>query len=515
MSFFKPLLCLISAFIITAAAGFAAFAAESDLDTSYTPSVTIASGGLTIFSVVAQTDGKSVIGGTFTSVNGQPRTRIARLNADGTLDGTFSSTLAPNGTIFDMKIQSDGKIIAVGNFTTVNGTAHLRIVRINTDGTVDATFNSAVGADNQVLCIALQSDGKILIGGDFLNFGATAQKYIARLNTDGTLDTTFVPANIVPATASGVVYVIAPLPDGTIYFGGGFSSVGGSARNFIARLTATGANDAAFNPGTGPNSFINSILPLPSGQVMVGGSFNAWGAANRLGVVRLSSTGTLDGTFNANLLNGSANVYNILPQAGGKFLLAGSLTALSSNGAGSGFRRGIIRVDATGAADAAFNVNVGTNGTINSTAIQPDGKILVGGQYLSYNGIAQAPYARLNGAPATAAGVTVSGRVSVYGGRGLSGAYVSIRDQQGNERLAMTGTRGMFRFDDVESGPIYVIAVRSRRFQFEPKIVSVTDDLANVDFVWSASSEKDERIKTRETIARPASDSKIVLIKPR
>jgi uncharacterized delta-60 repeat protein len=486
-------------FVIWASA-ISASGAESDLDAAYTPTVTPPASSAVVYAVATQPDGKSVIGGTFTLVNGQARTNIARLNLDGTLDAAFSPTLAPNGGVFDIAIQPDGKIVAVGNFTSVNGTSRLRIVRLNADGTQDAGFNSTAGVDNQILGVALQTDGKILIVGDFLNFGAAPRNYVARLDSDGTLDATFTPAAIVSNTASGTVRAVTPLADGTIYIGGGFSSVGGVSRNNIARLTSTGSNDATFAPGTAANGFVETVLPIAGGQIMVGGSFTTFAGNSRAGVVRLNSAGTVDLTFVPTALFtnlGTNIVHSILPQAGGKFLVAGTITALNSDGAGSGFRRGIIRMNSNGSSDTAFNVNVGTNGTINDVAIQPDGKIIIAGQFLSYNGVNQAPLARLLGTPVTAAGVTISGRVLTVDGRGLKSARVILTDRAGVTLTAATGARGAYRFEDVESGQTYTLSVASRRYEYDTRFLTLTDNLTGLDFVPAGMRSRSPVVRVR------------------
>ena len=113
-----------------------------------------------------------------------------------TLDLTFNPTdigigNGANGIIRTTSIQSNGKIIIGGDFTSFIGTSRNYIARLNTDGTLDSTFNPGTGTNGIIYSSSIQSDGKIIIGGDFTSFNGTERYHIARLNTDGTLDTNF------------------------------------------------------------------------------------------------------------------------------------------------------------------------------------------------------------------------------------------------------------------------------------------------------------------------------------
>jgi uncharacterized delta-60 repeat protein len=119
-----------------------------------------------------QPDGKVLINGR------------TRLNADGSLDGGFNSGAGANGTILSVALQPNGKVLIGGSFTTFNGTNRVHIARLNANGSLDTTFNPGTGADGVVRSIALQSDGKVLIGGDFLTVQGELRPYVARLYGD-------------------------------------------------------------------------------------------------------------------------------------------------------------------------------------------------------------------------------------------------------------------------------------------------------------------------------------------
>jgi uncharacterized delta-60 repeat protein len=202
----------------------------------------------TIQTTAIQADGKIIIGGFFTSYNGTAINRIARLNADGSLDTGFNPGMGANNTITTTAIQADGKIIIGGGFTSYNGTAINLIARLNADGSLDTSFNPGTGANSAITTTAIQADGKIIIGGAFTSYNGTAINRIARLNADGSLDTGFNPG----MGANNTISTTAIQADGKIIIGGAFTSYNGTvARNRIARLNADGSLDTGFNPGTG------------------------------------------------------------------------------------------------------------------------------------------------------------------------------------------------------------------------------------------------------------------------
>ena len=119
--------------------------------------------GGNVLATAVQPDGKTIIAGNFSSVLGQARSNVARLNANGTLDAGFNPNV--NATVYSVAVQADGQILLGGNFTTVAGTARNRIARLAANGTLDAGFNPDV--NNLVLSVVVQADGQILLGGFF------------------------------------------------------------------------------------------------------------------------------------------------------------------------------------------------------------------------------------------------------------------------------------------------------------------------------------------------------------
>ncbi|MBL8009820.1 MAG: hypothetical protein JNJ64_04355 [Flavobacteriales bacterium] len=337
-------------------------------------------------SVVLQPDGRVLIAGEFTNYDGTGRNRIARLNSDGSLDPTFSPGAGANGVVHCMVLQPDGKILVGGEFTNYAGTGHHKIVRLNADGSVDATFDPGTGANGTVRSIALRPDGKMLVGGEFTSFNGTPIARIARLNADGSSDASFSPGT----GANAVVHTTMLQPDGKVLMGGDFITYDGTPINRMTRLNVDGDWDASFNTGSGANGVVTVVKRQPDGMILVGGSFLRFNGTTITRIARLHTDGSSDASFNPGA--GANNwVFSILLQPDGRILIGGQFT--SYDGA---TRNRIARLNTDGSLDATFDPGTGSWGTIHSLALQPDGQILIGGDFTTYNGTPISRIARLN-----------------------------------------------------------------------------------------------------------------------
>ena len=230
------------------------------------------------------------------------------------------------------------------------------------------------------LCVALavQADGKILVGGDFSKLGGggtgtTTRNRIGRLNADGSIDASLNP------NPNSYVYAFALQPDGKILVGGAFST----PRLFAFRLNGDGSLDASFDPGA--DGEIYAVAVQADGKILVGGYFSKLGGGGvgtttRKHVGRLNANGSLDTGFNP---GASGPVLTLAVQADGKILVGGSFATLGGGGSGTS-RSDIGRLNADGSVDASFNP--GANSNLNALAVQPDGKILVGGAFTMLGG---------------------------------------------------------------------------------------------------------------------------------
>lgn len=381
----------------------------------FDPNVT----GGPVFDAALSPNGQIVIGGMFDTVGGTPKSYIARLNPDGSLDSTFSANL-DNGVRF-LAVQADGKVLISGYFTQVDSTPRSGFARLNSDGSLDSSFDPA--PNYMVYTFKEQPDGKILIGGGFWEIAGASVNGMARLNSNGTLDSSF---NNPPAV--GGVYSLALMDDGRIVLGGGSK---------VVRLLADGTLDSSFS-GPNINLQANSVAVQPNGQVVIGGPFTTVGGAPKAYIARLNANGTIDTSFTATIdinyisrlciqadgkiiISGPFNYVNsiwqqnvarlrqdgsfdsgfipvfnggaaeaILQQSDGKIVLAGSFNTVNTYS-----RNGVVRLyHENGSLDATFSPGAGA--AVVSVAQQPDGKILLGGYFTSIAGDGRRGLARLN-----------------------------------------------------------------------------------------------------------------------
>ena len=228
-----------------------------------------------ISATVALPNGKVLIGGSFTNYNGASKNGLARLNTDGTLDESFNSggdAFGFFGFVRAITLQPDGKILIGGVFNSYNGIFRYNIARLNADGSLDTTFNPATGPSYGVIrAITLQPDGKIFIGGDFTSYNGTSRNNIARLNPDGSLDATFNPSTAI----NDRIALLALQPNGKVLIVGNSESGG---RTFFSCLNADGSFDGTFNPSVGVSDYVSfyniaSLAVQASGKILIGGYF--------------------------------------------------------------------------------------------------------------------------------------------------------------------------------------------------------------------------------------------------
>jgi uncharacterized delta-60 repeat protein/prepilin-type N-terminal cleavage/methylation domain-containing protein len=375
------------------------------LDTGFGNGLTGANG--IVFSMAAAADGKVVIGGGFTAVNGTNRPQIARLNTDGTVDAGFDPGTGASSTVYAIAVQADGKVLIGGNFMFFNGAQVDYLARLNTDGSRDTSFTAATGgAIGHVRSIAVQPDGKVVIGGEFTTVNGTTRNRIARLNTDGTLDTGFNPGT----GAAAAVESIALQPDGKVVIGGAFTTVNGTGRNRIARLNADGTHDTAFNPGTGAAALVESVAVQPDGKVVIGGEFTTVNGTTRNYIARLNADGTLDTGFTPGS-NANSFLRSVALQPDGKIVIGGWMTAR--------------RLNADGSLDAGFSPGTGLTPEVHAVAVQADGKVLVAGQFSAVNGTTRNNIARLGGVTIAGFPTNVTVQVAESGG-GTASANLTL-----------------------------------------------------------------------------------------
>lgn len=237
-----------------------------------------------------QAEDKVVVGGFFTTMNAEAHNYIARLNADGGLDTAFDPGLTAGeyNVVLELLPQANDRLLVGGIFNNVGGQVRNNLARINADGTLDGAFNPNV--NSTVLALTPQPDGKLLVAGLFDMIGGQVRNNIGRLNADGTLDEAFDP------NANFFVYSLALQPDDKIVITGAFSTVGGQPRNRIARLKADGTLDGGFDPNA--NYDVSDVALQADGKLLIGGGFTTIGNQTRRYIARLNPDGSVDnGSF--------------------------------------------------------------------------------------------------------------------------------------------------------------------------------------------------------------------------
>lgn len=367
--------------------------ADGSVDTTFNPVTpnTLGSNSA-VNNVTLQQDGKIIISGFFTQYNETTRNQIARLNTNGSLDTTFDSGTGVNGYITETAIQHDGKILIVGQFTQYNGVSRGKVARLNSDGTLDNNFNPGTGADTCIKNVALQQDGKIIVGGCFSNFNGVSRRRVARLNTDGSLDNSFSIPNV-PSFFNGIVDSILIQPDGQILIGGSFSFDLSSTKFAVLRLNTDGSLDSAFTSSTTNSTWgAWDLARQPDGKIVVGGVFTQINENDRINFARLNANGSLDSSFADTRCAWYGSVNAITQQPDGKIVVGGDFRF--ANGV---LRRNIARFNIDGTLDVTFNsAGYGADSYINAIAVQPNGKMIISGFFSNYNGVSRNTLARIN-----------------------------------------------------------------------------------------------------------------------
>lgn len=438
---------------------------DGSLDVTFDPGSGVMWDGASglVNSIVIQPDGKILIGGAFTNINGVAQSGIARLNSDGSLDPSFNVGLGVDGQVASVAHQPDGRIILVGEFVSYNGVNCNGIVRLEQDGAVDPSFDAGSGPDGTLSSVVLQLDGKIIIGGEFMTFDGTDMTRVARLDPDGTLDPSFDPDNwvngrvnamaiqpdgkilVVGETVPGIIrlnpsgvrdesfsatsgphttlnghpaFTVAVQANGAIILGGAFGSFDLRRCGFVVRLSAIGVRDATFNRGTGADRGVSALALQPNGQILIGGWITAFNGVAKRYLARLQNDGTLDNSFNTGA-GPDQPILSILPLANGKTLVGGSFAYYNGEN-----RRAIVRLNVNGSLDFGFNAAFAANTSVDEIVPQEDGKLLVAGSFskriarLNENGTVDGtfqPGEGFNMGPLYAIALEPNGRILVGG----------------------------------------------------------------------------------------------------
>lgn len=360
------LMALLGVVLVLAWAG----AADAfDVDDGYAPELND-----TVNALAVQPSGHGIVGGEFTSVNGVSCARLCRLDAAGQVAASFGPT-GLNGDVFALLAEPDGSVTVGGAFTEGFGGVRARLLRLNADGSIAGS--AGAGVNGAVRALARQPDGRLLIGGDFSQIGGSwPSRRLARQLASGSVDTSFL------AEVDGSVLAIALLADGRIVIGGSFANVSGVARQNLAVLRPNGQVD--FNAAFNANGAVRSLTRDVDGTLIIGGAFTQIGG---IALTRLARM-TTDGESVYGLAAAEAGVRSAHVHSDGQLILGGDFLAIDNQP-----RARLARLDQERQLESTWRAVTG--GSVNAIAEQPDGSLLVGGSFTTANGEPRSRLARV------------------------------------------------------------------------------------------------------------------------
>lgn len=249
-------------------------------------------------SITQQSDGKLIVTGTFTQYSGVSRNRIIRLNTDGTIDNTFTIGTGFNSFTEGTAVDSLGRIVVVGFFSSYSGTSAPRIVRLNSNGSYDSTFVVGTGLNNTGVEVLMNSDDSMFISGYFSSYnGTSTPNHITKLLSNGTIDTSFSGGsgfNTVSNQPNGLMRVSG---ETSFYAFGYFTTYSGVSANRIIKLNIDGTIDNSFNSGTGFDNIVNYGYVIWNNKLLFNGLFTSYNGVSSNGTIILNLDGTVYQTF--------------------------------------------------------------------------------------------------------------------------------------------------------------------------------------------------------------------------
>ena len=423
-------------------ANIARFLGNGSLDSSWTTSID--GGGFEVDALAADASGNVYVGGYFASANGTPRNGLAKLLSEGSLDATWNPAITDsNGGVSAIAVDAAGNVFVGGFFTQIGGQSHVNLALVSAagSGAADATWNPA--PDNVVYALQRDATGHLFVGGTFTTIGGQARLGLAELSIGGAglADASWKPD---PTGTFGIVSKLA-LEGGNLYVGGHYSSIGGQSRNGLAKVSVAGvgAADASWDPApaaVGGDAQVSSLALDGTGNLYVGGLFDHIGGQARGYVAKLSTTGS---GAAAPSWNPSAN-FMVMSLA----LVSGSVVAGGTfDSVGGALRMGLARVSDTGALDAT-SMDTELPGNVFSMVALDDGGVVVGGKFLKVGALPRRNLLRLqpDGSLDTTwdvptdqfvQGVAKDGSGHVYAG----GAFTNVQGQVRNHiaRMSLAG----------------------------------------------------------------------------
>jgi hypothetical protein len=342
--------------------------------------------------IAVQSDGKIIVGGSFTDYKGTTVANIVRLSPQGALDNSFNVGVAVNGPVYALHVTSNDDVIAGGDFTAFG---YKNILKVKSNGSVDFSFSNNGGFSGPVYAIVSDQNGKIYVGGDFTTYNSLGANRIVKMGVDGIAETPFL-AQIGAGFSGGAVKSLIVTTSGVLLAGGNFTSFNDlpSAQRLV-RLSLLGTLDPSFLTNLGTiNGEVRAMASDNSGDIVIAGAFTQVGANSWSRIGKIKDTGNpVSATFNG-VTTGFNNDVNALDvTTNGDIYATGNFTSYNGNQA-----NGVARLKSNGAFDTDYLVQIGLQGgtlTGRAAAVQTDGRLLVGGSFTNYNGTVVGNFARL------------------------------------------------------------------------------------------------------------------------
>jgi len=326
---------------------------------------------------------------------------LSRFSREGFQDSGFGNPVFE--PVQALALQPDGRIIVGGSFGTIQNQTREGIGRLESDGTLSVSFLPGSQTNSiEVRALAVQPDGAVVIGGNFTDVRGVARTNLARVNASGILDLAFNPKT------DGPVNSIVVLTNGDLLVGGSFLKVNGVAAAYSARLRPDGSLDESFI--SRPDGPVNCLLVQPDGRIVYGGNFrgmfgtNGYFPSPSLGRVKVD--GSVDTAFAPTPLDFSENpatVYSLALQANGGILVGGDFVEVNAQP-----QEYVARLNSNGTLDGSFRVSA--DGMVRALGVQADAKILLAGDFVYLNYLSYQPYvSRLNNPDAPLDELSVAG----------------------------------------------------------------------------------------------------------
>jgi uncharacterized delta-60 repeat protein len=386
---------------------------NGDLDQTYHAGATLFVASNTGARILVPTaDGKVIVGGVADDGLSGPRFLLERLNNDGSVDPGFDPGIGPSGgpgasflpvSIGAIAIQTDGKIIVSGYFSNFDHANRPGIVRLETYGSVDPTFNPGDGLEHvpvRASAIAIAPNGQIYATGKFI--GQAKEDSLGRINPDGTLDPTFQPAQIDSSGKGPVPTSLAVQPDGKLLFTFGIN--GRAAKAGLGRFNADGTLDGTFAAEAGTPGIIlvdgqpSQVRVQADGKIVLGGSFLPNSGASQADTLyikhanleRFNSDGTPDSSFDVGGSGPNGDVTDVFLEPNGAIVIGGNFTYVNEIA-----RRGVAVLTANGDVSDGVDPGHGPDNVVTAVAAQADGKLLITGPFTNVGAMAKDGIARL------------------------------------------------------------------------------------------------------------------------